>query len=101
MYSSRTADALYLGLLTGSVGVVMLGTGASSISGPSYGKPALAVILAFFGSLIGSNTVALLMKFVLGKPMSWFRSEYSTVVLYGPPAVLGKLCIPSRVTWLA
>lgn len=90
MYSFRTADALYLGLLGASIGLVVLGTGASSISGQGFAKPALAVTLAFVGCLIGSNAVALLMKFVLRKPLSWFRSEYSTMVLYGPPAVLGE-----------
>ncbi|KAE9386618.1 hypothetical protein BT96DRAFT_1026164 [Gymnopus androsaceus JB14] len=74
-----------------SIGLVVLGTGASSISGQGFAKPALAVTLAFVGCLIGSNAVALLMKFVLRKPLSWFRSEYSTMVLYGPPAVLGAL----------
>jgi len=52
-------------------------------------RGAAAAVLGFVGALGGANVVAVIMAKVLGKGMSWFSNEYSTMVLYGPPAVLG------------
>ncbi|KAK7456416.1 hypothetical protein VKT23_010664 [Stygiomarasmius scandens] len=54
-------------------------------------RGAAAAVLGFVGALGGANVVAVIMAKVLGKGMSWFSNEYSTMVLYGPPAVLGAL----------
>ena len=42
------------------------------------------------GAIVGTNLVALIMVNVLGKGMSWFSSEMSTLRLYGPAALTGK-----------
>ncbi|KAF8624137.1 hypothetical protein AX17_007200 [Amanita inopinata Kibby_2008] len=50
-----------------------------------------AVLCGGLGGIIISNLVALVMSKVLGKGMSWFSNEYSVMVLYGVPMLLGIL----------
>ncbi|KIK67879.1 hypothetical protein GYMLUDRAFT_36677 [Collybiopsis luxurians FD-317 M1] len=112
MYSFQTAEILYNLLFAASVVLVIARTSSSvPLKAPSADskilnnvnanakisqtntltKPIIAVLSSFLGALLGANFVALLMKYILGKPLSWFKDEYSTIVLYGPSAILGAL----------
>lgn len=51
----------------------------------------VAVISGAVGAIVGANAVALIMQRVLGRGMSWFSSELSTLGLYGPAALTGAL----------
>lgn len=50
-----------------------------------------ALLLAFGGALIGANGLAAIMDRVLGRNMSWFASEHSALLLYGPATFGGML----------
>ncbi|KAL4061947.1 hypothetical protein V8B97DRAFT_2025645 [Scleroderma yunnanense] len=50
-----------------------------------------AVLSALVGAIIGANVVAAIMKYVLNKPLSWFKGEYYPLALYGPAAIGGML----------
>lgn len=58
------------------------------------------ILVAFGGALIGANGLAAIMHRCLGHNMSWFSSEHSAMLLYGPAALTGSsfsltdLCIP-------
>lgn len=52
-------------------------------------KGVIAISSAIVGGLVGANVVAFLMQRVLGKGMSWFAEEYTTVALYGPATLTG------------
>ncbi|KAJ3987857.1 hypothetical protein F5890DRAFT_661352 [Lentinula detonsa] len=96
MYSFSTAKMMYAVLLVDAV-ILITATARSTRthlllgSLTTLGQPTLAVLSAFIGSLLGTNAVALVMRYLLGKPLSWFRNEYSAIVLYGPAAILGAL----------
>ncbi|THU88630.1 hypothetical protein K435DRAFT_866100 [Dendrothele bispora CBS 962.96] len=64
---------------------------SSELTAKELVRGAVAAILGFMGCLVGANVVAVIMAKVLGKGMSWFSNEYSALLLYGPPAVLGAL----------
>ena len=49
-----------------------------------------AHFIAFGGALIGANGLAVIMHRVLGRNMSWFASEHSALLLYGPAALTGS-----------
>jgi hypothetical protein len=49
----------------------------------------MAVVSGAVGAVVGANLVALIIMKVLGKGMSWFSSELSTLGLYGPAALTG------------
>lgn len=49
----------------------------------------VAVLVGAGGTLVGANVAAVVMQRVLGKGMSWFSSELSTLALYGPAALTG------------
>jgi hypothetical protein len=59
-----------------------------------------AILIAFGGALVGANGLAVIMHRVLGHNMSWFASEHTALLLYGPAALTGlfvfstDLCIP-------
>ena len=53
-----------------------------------------AHLIAFGGALIGANGLAAIMHRVLGRNMSWFASEHSALLLYGPAALTGSSLIP-------
>jgi hypothetical protein len=57
-------------------------------------KGAVAVLAGMAGTMIVPNVVALIMREVLNKGMSWFRNELAPIGLYGPAALLGALTIP-------
>ena len=48
-----------------------------------------AILIAFGGALIGANGLAVILHRVLGHNMSWFASEHSALLLYGPAALTG------------
>ena len=51
---------------------------------------ARALLVAFGGALICTNGLAAIMHRVLGRNMSWFASEHSALLLYGPAALTGS-----------
>jgi hypothetical protein len=53
-----------------------------------------AHLMAFGGALIGANGLAVIMHRVLGRNMSWFASEQSALLLYGPAALTGSSFVP-------
>ncbi|KAJ8075039.1 hypothetical protein PM082_019366 [Marasmius tenuissimus] len=98
LYSFRTAKIFYCLIFVASAALVKTITGKRDkfpkvASGPSTSllKGSYAAGSALVGSLVTANLVAAAMTFVLRKNMSWFSEEYSTVILYGPPAALGAL----------
>lgn len=45
------------------------------------------------GAFVAANGVAAIMRYALDRPLSWFKSECSCLLLYGPPALVGEaLC---------
>lgn len=52
---------------------------------------ARALLVAFCGALIGANGLAAIMHRILNHNMSWFASEHSALLLYGPAALAGVL----------
>jgi hypothetical protein len=53
-----------------------------------------AHLIAFGGAQIGANGLAAIMHRVLGRNMSWFASEHSALLLYGPAALTGSSFVP-------
>ncbi|GBE89509.1 Putative endoplasmic reticulum metallopeptidase [Sparassis crispa] len=98
LYSFRTANTIYLAMLVTSLilaKVTYVDPAPALKKGKGllgeHAKGILAVSSAFVGSLVGANVVAVVMRLVLGKGMSWFSSEWSCVALYGPAALAGGL----------
>ena len=64
-------------------------------------NPTIAALLALGSSILGAlllpNIVAIVLDKVLGKGMSWFSNEYSVILLFGPPALLGLFAFVRRV----
>ena len=96
IYSFKTAQTLYTALLGLSLVLVWLtfvppapalkqgrGIIADNVRG------IVAVISAIVGAVVSANMVALVMKSVLNKPLSWFSNELSSMALYGPAALAG------------
>lgn len=96
-YSFQTAKIIYSVLLIASVALVRL-TFVEPAPAMKKGRGlwreqargSFAVVAGILGTIIVPNIVALLMREVLDKSMSWFSSPFAPVVLYGPPALLGK-----------
>ncbi|KAF9264544.1 hypothetical protein L218DRAFT_958254 [Marasmius fiardii PR-910] len=93
LYSFTTAKILYTLLFVASVLLVKIVVPHKVTRGSSSSiwKGFVSAISSFLGSVVVANAVAAIMALVLDKKMSWFSNEYSTVVLYGPPAILGAL----------
>ena len=53
------------------------------------GKGAIAVTAGIAGTLLLPNVVAIVMRSVLNKGMSWFKNPLAPIGLYGPAALLG------------
>jgi hypothetical protein len=53
-----------------------------------------AHLIAFGGALIGANERVAIMHRVVGRDMSWFASEHSALLLYGPAGLTGSSFIP-------
>lgn len=58
-------------------------------------KGAVAVFAGMAGTMIVPNVIALIMREVLNKGMSWFRNELAPIGLYGPAALLGLFILLS------
>ena len=96
VYSHKTAMTLYISLFSASLLFVGL---TYSAPGPAlkqargilvdHLRGVIAIVAAFFGAVISVNLVAILMRDVLHKPLSWFSVELSCLALYGPPALAG------------
>jgi hypothetical protein len=54
-----------------------------------------AHLIAFGGALISANGLAVIMHRVLGRNMSWYASEQSALLLYGPAALTGSSFVPN------
>ncbi|KII83063.1 hypothetical protein PLICRDRAFT_180757 [Plicaturopsis crispa FD-325 SS-3] len=100
VYSFATARILYSALLAATLVFVYLsyadpapalkkGVGRGVWSAQVRG--AGAIVLGVLGAIVLPNVQAAVMQRVLGKGMSWFSSEVSTIVLYGPTALAGAL----------
>lgn len=92
IYSFKTAKIIYTFLFFVTISFVISTyknpiPGGSLWSGQMQGVS--AVIAGLIGTLLVPNAVAILLRYVLGKGMSWFPNEYSAIVLYAPPALLG------------
>jgi hypothetical protein len=95
-YSYRTAKILYILLLVASivlVRVIYVEPAPALRKGKGIwreqARGCVAVVSGAVGAIAGANLVALVMVNVLGKGMSWFSSEMSTLGLYGPAALAG------------
>lgn len=51
----------------------------------------VGVVGGLIGAVISVNVVALLMSKGLNKSLTWFRYEWAALVLYGVPALIGKM----------
>ena len=56
-------------------------------------KGGVAVVFGAIGALLVPNLVAVVMRHVLNKGMSWFASPLAPLGLYGPAAALGRMMI--------
>jgi len=99
MYSFTTAKVMYTLLLLASFVLVRITyvDPAPALKKVGDGfwseqiKGGVAVVLGAIGTLLVPNVVALVMRHVLNKGMSWFSSPLSPLGLYGPAAVLGMV----------
>jgi len=96
MYSFSTAKIIYTALLIASFALVRLtfvDPAPALKSGHGFwreqGKGVVAVTAGIGGTLLLPNVVAVVMRSVLNKGMSWFKSPLAPVGLYGPAALLG------------
>ena len=100
VYSFTTAKIMYTTLFASSLLLVWItfGPGATAQSGSGFwieqGRGCIAVLAGMIGTLLVPNVVAFLMKTVLDKGMSWFKSPLAPIALYAPPSLLG-LSFPS------
>lgn len=93
-YSFATAKILYAVLFLMSVGLVKFTFTEPVPKGSGFWtvqrKAANAVCLGVAGTFIAPNVVAVLMRQVLHKDLSWFSDPLAPVALYGPACLLGK-----------
>lgn len=97
-YSYSTAKIMYTSLFFASIILVktIYVDPAPALKGgkgvwKEQTRGVVAVICGAGGAIVGANVVAVVMQRVLGKGMSWFASELSTLGLYGPAALTGAL----------
>ncbi|KAF8972707.1 hypothetical protein BDZ97DRAFT_1649998 [Flammula alnicola] len=98
MYSFNTAKILYTALFIMSFALVratFVDPAPALKKGHGFwreqGKGAVAVAASIIGTLLVPNVVAVIMRVVLNKGMSWFRSPLAPIGLYGPAALLGTM----------
>ncbi|KAJ3517001.1 hypothetical protein NLJ89_g779 [Agrocybe chaxingu] len=98
MYSFKTAKIIYTILFILSFGLIRLSfvdPAPALKTGHGFwreqGKGAVAVVAGMVGTMLVPNMVAVLMKSVLDKPMSWFSNPLAPLGLYGPSALLGAM----------
>ncbi|KAF8625164.1 hypothetical protein AX15_005531 [Amanita polypyramis BW_CC] len=92
IYSFTTARIMYASLCLASILWIRF-TDAQSGLGlwVAQARGVAAVLTGFVGGVVVANVVAVVMAKVLGRGMSWFTNEYSALVLYGVPMLLGIL----------
>jgi hypothetical protein len=102
MYSFSTAKIMYSALLIASFVLVRLtfvDPAPALKAGHGFwreqGKGAIAVTAGVAGTLLLPNIVAVVMRSVLNKGMSWFKDPLAPIGLYGPAALLGMSKITS------
>jgi len=95
-YSYATAKKLYAALLVASFALVrfyFIDPTPTVKSGDPFWreqkKGLTAVISGAVGTIVVPNVLAIIMRSVVGKPMSWFTSPALPLGLYGPAALLG------------
>ena len=99
MYSFTTAKVMYTLLLLASFVLIRITyvDPAPALKKVGDGfwseqiRGGLAVVFGAIGSLLVPNVVAVVMRYVLNKGMSWFTSPLASLGLYGPAAVLGTM----------
>ncbi|PPQ63101.1 hypothetical protein CVT24_005812 [Panaeolus cyanescens] len=95
IYSFKTAKIMYSALLAISLVFVRLTfvrpAGATTTFWQEQKKGSIAVIAGMVGTVLVPNLIAVTMKSVLNKPMSWFTSPLAPLGLYGPASLLGAL----------
>lgn len=84
IYSFTTAKIMYVAMFVASLILVRFARVKKVWS--AFG----AVLASLVGAIIGANVVAAIMKYVLCKPLSWFKWEYYPLALYGPAAIAGS-----------
>ncbi|KAI6096899.1 hypothetical protein EDD16DRAFT_1670945 [Pisolithus croceorrhizus] len=85
VYSFATAKVMYVMLFIASLALWRIARVQKV--GAGFG----AVLAATAGAILTANLVAFLMKYVLKRPLSWFKAEYHPVVLYAPAVISGML----------
>ncbi|KAH9479296.1 Putative endoplasmic reticulum metallopeptidase 1 [Psilocybe cubensis] len=98
MYSFTTAKIMYSVLFLASVILVrwtFVDPAPALKTGHGFWreqiKGLMAVLVGMVGTIAVPNAVAIIMKFALKKSMSWFKSPFAPIGLYGPPALLGAM----------
>ena len=91
-YSFETANALYATLFLSTLFLVSRRDGKTSALSHwrTLFKSVSSSSASFFGALFGANVVAFLMSSVFGRSLSWFRVEFSCLVLYAPATLAGE-----------
>lgn len=99
IYSFATAKVMYILLFLASFALVRITyvDPAPALKKVGDGfwseqlKGGIAVVFGAIGTLLVPNLVAVVMKYVLNKGMSWFASPLTPLGLYGPAALLGTM----------
>ena len=99
MYSFATAKVMYILLFVVSFALVRFTyvDPAPALKKVGNGfwreqiKGGVAVVFGAIVALLVPNLVAVAMRYVLNKGMSWFSSPLAPLGLYGPAAVLGMM----------
>lgn len=98
LYSTETAQMMYATLLVCAVAFTYAtyrdpsarpGTTGVSVWA-AHGHGIFLLTIGLLGSIIAVNAHAVVMHRVMGKNMSWFATELSPLLLYGPSALAGK-----------
>lgn len=90
-YSFATARTMYTALFFATLFLIHFGNkklGALSLWS-THAKGVAAVLTGLAGALVVPNVVAFVMANVVGRSMSWFAIEFSAILLYGVPTLLG------------
>lgn len=87
MVKASTADIAYTILLFASVALAISRMHRSYISG--YIACLLSIPVTMVSGIATANIAALVMTKILARPLTYFRTEWWCVPLYGAPAILG------------
>lgn len=105
-YSFQLANAMHI-ILFVSVVALLVASGASHSAATSAGvgvivehlKSMINVNVPFLGGIVSANVVAFIMSKVFNRSLSWFREEFSCVLLYAPAALAGALSSNSKYSF--